>query len=84
MINVLAALKEACHGDFDKVQHCIRVGIFVSSAESFTDQHLVANGASDLVAEVFGKAGTHARAAVGVSSLPLGAAVEVEALFYVR
>ena len=84
MINVLAALKEACHGDFDKVQHCIRLGIFVSSAEEFTDQHLVANGASELLVDVFGEEGKHARAAVGVTSLPLGASVEVEALFYVR
>ena len=83
-INILSILNDACHGDLDKVQQCIRIGGFVNSTPDFTDHPKVINGVSDLMMEVFGDYGRHARAAVGCSSLPLGACVEVEALFYMR
>ena len=76
-LNALAAAaKEA--GGIDKIGRIIRVAVFVSSAPGFTDQPKVANGASDLMVTVFGDAGRHVRAAVGVAELPLGAAVELE------
>lgn len=81
MLNVLAQLKVACGGDFGRVKRCLRLGVFVNSAENFTDQPKVANGASDLVVALFGEAGKHARAAVGMAQLPFGVAVEVEATF---
>jgi enamine deaminase RidA (YjgF/YER057c/UK114 family) len=61
----------------------VRLGVFVNSTDEFTDQPKVANGASDLMVEIFGDAGKHARAAVGVNTLPVGVAVEVEAVFEV-
>jgi enamine deaminase RidA (YjgF/YER057c/UK114 family) len=75
-IQALAALKEAL-GSLDRVRGIAKVDVFVASAPGFTDQPKVANGASDLLVEVFGDEGRHARAAVGVPELPLGAAVEV-------
>ncbi len=76
---ILAQLKAAI-GSLDKVERVVKLGGFVASTPGFTDQHKVVNGASDLMAEVFGDAGRHARAAVGVPSLPVGAAVEVDAV----
>lgn len=76
---ILAQLKAAL-GSLDKVAQVIKLGGFVNSAPAFTDQPKVVNGASDLMVAVFGDAGKHARAAVGVPSLPLGAAVEVDAI----
>lgn len=81
---VLAQLKEAVSGDLDRVVRCVRIGGFVNSAPDFTAQPQVVNGASDLIVAVFGDAGRHARAAVGVAQLPAGVAVEVEAIFEVR
>jgi enamine deaminase RidA (YjgF/YER057c/UK114 family) len=83
-INILTQLKSACGGDLNRVQMCIRLGGFVNCQSDFTDQPKVINGASDLMVEVFGEAGRHARAAVGVNALPLGAAVEVEAMFIIE
>jgi enamine deaminase RidA (YjgF/YER057c/UK114 family) len=83
-INVLAALKLACGGDLDKVVRCVKVGVFVNAVPDFTQQPEVGNGASDLFVAVFGDAGKHARAAVGVGSLPRGVAVEVDAVFEIR
>jgi enamine deaminase RidA (YjgF/YER057c/UK114 family) len=80
-LNILAHLKTACEGDLDRVQRVLRLGGFVNCIPEFTDMPLVVNGASDLMVELFGDAGRHARAAVGVASLPLGVAVEVEAMF---
>jgi enamine deaminase RidA (YjgF/YER057c/UK114 family) len=80
-LNVLAQLKAALDGDLDRVKRCVRLGVFVNSADDFTDQPKVANGVSDLMVEVFGDAGKHARAAVGTNVLPLNVAVEVEAVF---
>jgi enamine deaminase RidA (YjgF/YER057c/UK114 family) len=80
-INLLCQLREACQGDLDRVRRCVRLGVFVASADGFTDQPKVANGASDLMVEVFGEAGKHARTAVATNVLPLNCAVEVDALF---
>lgn len=80
-INVLAQLKAAAGGDLDKVKRCVKLGVFVNAVPGFTQHPEVANGASDLLVEVFGEAGRHARAAVGAGSLPRNVAVEVEAVF---
>ena len=80
-LNILAHLRAACGGDLDRVRRCIRLGGFVNCTQEFTDMPQVVNGASDLMVEVFGDQGRHARAAVGVSSLPAGVAVEVEGTF---
>lgn len=76
---ILAQLKAALI-PLDKVERVVKLGAFVNCTANFTDQPKVANGASDLMAEVFGEKGKHARAAVGVPALPLGAAVEVDAI----
>jgi len=80
-INLLAQAKNACGGDLAKLGRCLKLGGFVASTADFTDHPKVVNGASNLIAEAMGDAGQHARFAVGVSSLPLGAAVEVDAIF---
>ena len=80
-LNILAHLRVACGGDLDRVRRCVRLGGFVNCMPEFTDMPQVVNGASDLMVEVFGDKGRHARAAVGVSSLPAGVAVEVEGTF---
>lgn len=80
-LNLLAQLKAACGGDLDRVKQCVRLGVFVASAPGFTDQPKVANGVSDLMVQVLGEKGKHARAAVGVAELPFGVAVEVDAVF---
>lgn len=80
---ILAQLKPAL-GSLGKVERVVKLGAFVNSTAEFTDQPKVANGASDLMAAVFGDAGRHARSAVGVPVLPLGAVVEVEAIVAVR
>ena len=82
-INLLAQLKDACAGDLERVQQVVKLGGFVNCTADFTDQPKVINGASDLIAEVFGEAGKHARFAVGAPSLPLGVAVEVDGIFEV-
>jgi enamine deaminase RidA (YjgF/YER057c/UK114 family) len=83
-INVLAVLKMACDGDLDRVVRCLRLGVYVNAAPDYTQHPEVGNGASDLIAAVFGDAGKHARAAVGVGSLPRGVAVEVDAIFEIK
>lgn len=80
-LNVIAQLKEACGGDLNKVKRCVKLVVFVNSSATFTDQPTVANGASELIVKLFGSRGEHARSAVGVSQLPRGVAVEVEAIF---
>ncbi len=79
-LNILAHLKAACGGDLDRVSRVLRLGGFVNCTPEFTDAPKCVNGASDLMVAVFGDAGRHARAAVGVASLPAGAAVEVDAI----
>ena len=78
-INILAQVNAAT-GDLETVARVVKLTAFVASTPDFTEQHLVANGASELIAEVFGERGKHARSAVGVASLPLNAAVEIEAI----
>lgn len=80
---ILAQLKAAL-GSLDRVERIVKLGGFVNSAGNFTDQPKVVNGASELMVAVFGEAGRHARSAVGVPVLPLGAAVEVDAIVAVR
>lgn len=80
---ILAQLRAAL-GSLDRVERIVKLGAFVSSTADFTDQPKVANGASELMAALFGDAGKHARSAVGVPVLPLGAAVEVDAIVAVR
>jgi enamine deaminase RidA (YjgF/YER057c/UK114 family) len=82
-LNSIAQLKNALNGDLDRVKRCVKLTVFVNSVDDFTDQPKVANGVSDLMVEVFGDAGRHARSAVGVNVLPLNLAVEVEAIFEV-
>ena len=82
-INIVSQVKSACEGDLDKVKNCIKITGFVNSKDDFIDQPKVINGASELIADIFEDNGKHARAAVSVNSLPLGAAVEVEAVFEV-
>ncbi|HTP85180.1 MAG TPA: RidA family protein [Alphaproteobacteria bacterium] len=82
-LNVIAQVRAALGGDLDKVKRCVRVGGFVNCTPEFGDQPQVINGASDVFVQVFGDAGKHARAAVGVSALPRGVAAEVEAVFEV-
>jgi len=80
-LNLLAQAKQACDGDLGKLGRCLKLGGFVACVPEFTDHPKVINGASDLIAEAMGPAGQHARFAVGAASLPLGASVEVEAIF---
>jgi enamine deaminase RidA (YjgF/YER057c/UK114 family) len=82
-LNILAQMKAALGGDLDRVQRCLKLTVFVNSIDDFTDQPKVANGVSDLMTEVFGDAGRHARSAVAANVLPLNVAVEVEAIFEV-
>ena len=80
-LNILSQLKKICDGDLEKVKGCVKITGFVNSIDTFVDQPKVINGVSDLISNVFEDKGKHARAAVSVNSLPLGAAVEVEAIF---
>ncbi len=79
-INIVAQLKAACGGDLDRVRRIVKLGGFVNSTPEFTDQPKVINGASDLMVAVFGDKGKHTRAAVSAGSLPLGVAVEIDAI----
>jgi enamine deaminase RidA (YjgF/YER057c/UK114 family) len=80
---LLAQMKKAL-GSLDRVERVVKLGVFVNSAGGFTDQPKVANGASELMEQVFGEAGRHARSAVGVPVLPLGACVEIDAIVQVK
>jgi len=80
-LSIVAQAKEACDGDLSKIKSCIKLTGFVNSTDDFTDQPKVINGASDLIASIFDKAGMHTRAAVSTNSLPLGVSVEVDAIF---
>jgi enamine deaminase RidA (YjgF/YER057c/UK114 family) len=81
---VVAQIKKALGGDLSRVERIVKLGVFVNSAADFTDQPKVANGASELMQALFGDAGRHARSAVGVPVLPLGAAVEIDAVVAIR
>jgi len=80
-LSIVAQAKVACDGDLSKIKSCIKLTGFVNSTEDFTEQPKVINGASDLIAAIFGDAGMHTRAAVSTNSLPLGVSVEVDAIF---
>jgi enamine deaminase RidA (YjgF/YER057c/UK114 family) len=80
-LNLLAQVRAACGGDLDRVRRVARLAGFVQAGPGFTEHPKVLNGASELMFEVFGQAGRHARVAVGAASLPLGAAVEIEGMF---
>ena len=83
-LSLIAQVRAACDGDLDRVVRVIKLSGFVCSTDSFADQPKVINGCSDLMVEVFGDVGRHARAAVSTNALPLGVAVEIEAIFQVR
>ena len=80
-LSIIAQAKKACTGDLSKIKSCIKLTGFVNSSDDFIEQPKVINGASDLIKKVFGNNGTHTRAAVSTNSLPLGVAVEVDAIF---
>ncbi|OBQ75229.1 RidA family protein [Mesorhizobium erdmanii] len=82
-INILAQAKAAI-GDLEKIRRLVKITVFVASSADFVEQHLVANGASDFLVAALGERGKHARSAVGTASLPLNAAVEIEAIFEVE
>ena len=80
-LSLVAQAKAACDGDLSKIKSCIKLTGFVNSTDDFIEQPKVINGASDLIASIFGDAGMHTRAAVSTNSLPLGVSVEVDAIF---
>jgi len=80
-LSIVAQVKNACNGELSKVKSCIKLTGFVNSTEDFIEQPKVINGASDLIASIFGDAGMHTRAAVSTNSLPLGVSIEVDAIF---
>ena len=80
-LSIISQAKVACNGDLSKIKSCVKLTGFVNSTDNFTDQPKVINGASDLIASVFGDVGMHTRAAVSTNSLPLGVSVEVDAIF---
>ena len=83
-LSIIAQAKKACDKDLSKIKSCIKLTGFVNSTEDFIEQPKVINGASDMIASVFGDAGMHTRAAVSTNSLPLGVAVEVDAIFELK
>ena len=80
-LSIVSQVKKACGGDLSRIKECIKLTGFVNSTEGFVDQPKVINGASDLIAKIFSEKGMHTRAAVSTNSLPLGVAVEVDAIF---
>ena len=80
-LSIISQAKNACKGDLSKIKSCIKLTGFVNSIDAFTEQPKVINGASDLMASIFGETGMHTRAAVSTNSLPLGVAVEIDAIF---
>ena len=80
-LSIISQVKKACDNDLSKIKSCIKLTGFVNSTDDFTEQPKVINGASDLIASIFGEAGMHTRAAVSTNSLPLGVSVEVDAIF---
>ena len=80
-LNIVSQAKKACSNDLSRIKSCVKLTGYVNSTDNFTDQPKIINGASDLISSVFGEIGKHTRAAVSVNSLPLGVAVEVDAIF---
>ena len=83
-LSIVAQIKKACDGDLSNIKSCIKLTGFVNSTEDYIEQPKVINGASDLIASIFGEAGMHTRAAVSTNSLPLGVSVEVDAIFEIN
>ncbi len=83
-LSIISQVKKACNDDLSKVKTCIKLTGFVNSTDNFTDQPKVINGASDLIVSIFDNNGMHTRAAVSTNSLPLGVAVEVDAIFELK
>ena len=83
-LNIVSQSKKACGNDLSRIKSCIKLTGYVNSTDNFTDQPKIINGASDLISSVFGEIGKHTRAAVSVNSLPLGVAVEVDAIFEIK
>ena len=84
VINIVAQVKKALHGDLNKVKNCIKITGFVNSTDDFKDQPKIINAASEMLTSIFGECGKHTRAAVSSNSLPLGIAVEIDAIFEVN
>ena len=80
-LSIIAHVKKACDGDLNKIKTCVKLTGYVNSTDDFKDQPKIINGASDIIAKIFEKKGEHTRAAVSVNGLPLGVAVEVDAIF---
>ena len=80
-LNIISQAKKACNNDLSRIKSCVKLTGYVNSTDNFTDQPKIINGASDLIASIFGEVGKHTRAAVSTNSLPLGVAVEVDAIF---
>ena len=80
-LSIISHAKKACQGDLSKIKSCVKLTGFVNSSDDFIEQPMVINGASDIIAKVFGEQGQHTRAAISANSLPLGVAVEVDAIF---
>ncbi len=83
-LSIIAQAKKACDDDLSKIKSCVKLTGFVNSTDDFTEQPKVVNGASDLIKKIFGENGTHTRVAVSTNSLPLGVAVEVDAIFEIK
>ena len=83
-LSIIAQAKKACDGDLSRIKSCIKLTGFVNSTDDFTDQPKVINGASELIVSIFEEAGMHTRAAVSTNSLPLGVAVEIDAIFELK
>ena len=83
-LSIVAHVKNACGGNLDKIKSCVKLTGYVNSTDDFKDQPKIINGASDIIAKIFDKKGEHTRAAVSVNSLPLGVAVEVDAIFEIN
>ena len=83
-LSIISQVKNACDNDLSKIKSCIKLTGFVNSTDNFTEQPKVINGASDIIASIFGDAGMHTRAAVSTNSLPLGVSVEVDAIFELK
>lgn len=83
-LGIIAQIKKACDNDLSKIKSCIKITGYVNSTNDFVDQPKVINGASDIIVSIFGDKGLHARAAISANSLPLGASVEVDAIFEIN
>ena len=84
VLNIISQIKDACNGDLNRVKNCVKICGFVNSSSDFYDQPKILNTASEILQKIFDNSGKHTRAAVGVNSLPLNAAVEIDAIFEIN